>query len=356
MAVIMLLSMVAAFEYSLIYPAIRFMVPEFKTPDVAWAITILSLTGVATESLTGKLADMYGRKRVLLVLMAVFAAGSLMCALAPTLPVLLAGRVLQGSFLAMTGLGYSLVRDALPERLIPAGIGVLSTGLGISSVLGLFAGGSLIDTVGFRAVFWFLLGYVAVLAVPAVLLIPDSPVRRRQRLDVPGALLISVGFGLVFLVITKGADWGWTSAATLLWAAAGVLLLVVFTVRGLRIDAPMIDIRVAFGRRMRTALIATTLGAFVLGSSGYLTPLMLETPRGPGLGYGFGLGAILAHHVHHVDRASGQITYTDGGFTVTYLVAGGCALAATILVAAVRHTGGASRAAGAVPAAAEGGG
>lgn len=291
LAPIMLLSMVAALELTMVYPAVRFMIPVFHTTDVAWALTIVSLVGVATESLIGKLADMFGKKRVLTVLVAVFAAGSLICALADSLTWLLVGRALQGTFLAVTGIAYGLVRDLLPARNVPIGLGVLSAGLGLSAVIGPFVGGTLIDHFGFRSVFWFGLIYVGAVAPLFLWAVPESAVRVRRRLDLIGAVLVGGGVGLLLLVVSQGTVWGWTSGRAVACYLGGAVLLALFGVRALRIEDPLFDVRVMFGRALGPTLVVTVLGSFVLSAYAYLSALMLETPRQPGITYGFGLTA-----------------------------------------------------------------
>lgn len=291
LAPIMLLTMVAALELSMVYPAIRHMIPVFRTTDVAWALTIVSLVGVATEPLTGRLADMYGKKRVLLALVGLFAIGSVMCAVTSDLTVLLVGRALQGAFLAVTGIGYGLVRDVLPADQVPLGLGVLSTGLGLSAVIGPFAGGALIDHLGFRSVFWFGLIYVAVVAPLFWWVVPESTVRLRRRLDILGALLVGGGIGLILLVVSQGTVWGWTADRSWACYLGGAVLLIAFAVRALRIDYALFDVRLMFGRAMAPTMLVTFLGTFVLSAYAYLSALMLQTPREDGIHYGFGLSA-----------------------------------------------------------------
>ncbi|WP_436771025.1 MFS transporter [Yinghuangia sp. YIM S09857] len=291
LAPIMLLSMVAALELTMVYPAIRHMIPVFRTADVAWALTIVSLVGVATEPLTGRLADMYGKKRVLLGLVVLFAVGSVMCALTSDLTVLLIGRALQGAFLAVTGIAYGLVRDVLPAEKVPLGLGVLSTGLGLSAVIGPFAGGALIDHLGYRSVFWFGLIYVAVVTPLFWWAVPESTVRLRQRLDILGALLVGGGIGLILLVVSQGTVWGWTAGRSWACYVAGAVLLAVFAVRALRIDYALFDVRLMFGRSLAPTMLVTFLGTFVLSAYAYLSALMLQTPREDGISYGFGLSA-----------------------------------------------------------------
>ncbi|MCQ4079789.1 MFS transporter [Streptomyces sp. RB6PN25] len=255
-------------------------------------LTIVSLTGVIAESPVGKLADLHGKKRVTLVVSSLFALGSLLCALAPDFPMLLAGRVLQDVSLAVIAVLYGLLRDILPAPLVPFGFGVISVGLGASAILGPFVGGALIDHYGFRSVFWFSFTAVTVLATLFWAIVPESPVRLPQRLDLTGSALLGGGTGLLLLATTEGAAWGWTSAATLTCCTAGAAAVLRFVPHALRSDHPLVEVRTIAGPQMRLPVLATVLCAFAVSGFAFLVPQMLQTPRAAGVHYGFGLDAM----------------------------------------------------------------
>lgn len=289
---VLLLSLVIPLELTLVYPAVRYMVPVFHTASLSWVLTIVSLTGVVCESPVGKLADLHGKKKTVLVVSALFALGSLLCALATSFPLLLVGRVLQGISLAMVAVMYGLLRDILPAPLVPFGFGLISVGLGVSAIIGPFVGGALIDAYGFRSVFWFSFIAVTVLGAAFAAVVPESPVRLPQRLDLLGCALLGGGTGLVLLGITEGQGWGWTAASTLACLVGGAAAVALFVPHALRSDHPLVDVRVVAGPQMRLPVLATLLCAFSVCGFAFLLPQMLETPRSLGVHYGFGLDAL----------------------------------------------------------------
>ncbi|WP_037570938.1 MFS transporter [Phaeacidiphilus oryzae] len=298
---VLLLSLIIPLELTLVYPAVRFMAPVFHTPSISWVLTIVSLTGVVLESPVGKLADLHGKKRVALVISALFAIGSLLCALAPNFPLLLMGRVLQGVALGMIAVLYGLLRDILPAPLVPFGFGVISVGLGVSAILGPFVGGALIDHYGFRAVFWFSVIAVTVLGVLFAAVVPESPVRLPQRLDLLGSALLGGGVGLLLLATTEGAVWGWTSAGTLGCYLGGAAAVALFVPHTLRNDHPLVDVRTVAGPQMRLPVLATLLCAFAVSGFAFLTPELLE----------------MRHHMDAMGAARYQLPYG-----ITAIVAG----------------------------------
>lgn len=292
LAVLVLLTETAPLELSLVYPAVRSMAAEFGPDHIDKAITAVNLAAVVSIPLVGRLADVVGKKRVLLGCSAVFGVGSLVCALAPTFPVLLLGRVLQGSVGGILAVAYALIRDVFPRSAVPVALGVVSTGIGISGLVAPFLGGALVDSFGFRGVFWFLLALVLVLLPLAAVVVPESPIRQRRRLDAAGALLLGLGAATLLVGIGLGARSGWLSGVVIGSLAGGAVLLAGFVARERATPEPAVDLRVLTSPALRTTLMASFFGASLIGPLGYLLPQMLQTPPHSAITYGVGLTAL----------------------------------------------------------------
>ncbi|MCX5443481.1 MFS transporter [Streptomyces sp. NBC_00569] len=219
-----------------------------------------------------------------------FMAGSAVCALAPSFPILLIGRALQGVCMVVAPAAYGLIRDILPARAVPVAMGAITTGLGLSSLAGPLIGGALVSAFGFRAVFWFCLLYAAVLAPVVLLVLPESTVRLRRRIDGAGGLLLGSGVGALLLAVGQGRAWGWLSPSTLSCFTVAAGLLALFVRVELRAEEPLVDLRLLTGPALRWTLLATYGGAFAIGGYGYLIPLLVQSPESAG--YGLGLGAM----------------------------------------------------------------
>ncbi|HVW40061.1 MAG TPA: MFS transporter [Amycolatopsis sp.] len=287
-----LIALIIVLELTLVYPAMPPIAEAFHTRDAGWVITITMLVGVFTTPITGKLADLYGKKRVILITAVLFLAGSLLCAITTTMPILFVGRALQGASLSITVLLYAVLRESLPQRLAPIGIGCLSIMLGVAVIAGPFLSGVLLDNFGFRSVFWFCAIYILVAIAFFAAAVPNSGFRARRRLDPVGALLLGAGIGLVFLTIEQGGSWGWVAAPTITALVCGILVLLLFVLRSLRTTEPLIDLRILTRPGMRTPLIIGVVGYFAANTFSVVIPLMLETPAAEGAGYGFGVTAL----------------------------------------------------------------
>ncbi|MFF2508118.1 MFS transporter [Streptomyces sp. NPDC058067] len=283
---LVLLTEVVALELSLVYPALPAMAAEFRTPAIGWALTVVSLVGVVAQPLLGKVADAVGKKRMITLAAVAFAAGSLVCALAPTFPVLLIGRALQGTCLVIAPCAYGLIRDVLPPRAVPVALGAITTGLGLSAVAGPVIGGLLVNAFGFRAVFWFCLAYVLVLTPVLVLTVPESGVRLRRRVDLAGGVLFGAGAAGLLLAVGQGSSWGWAAPRTLAVLGGAGVLLALFVLCELRREEPLIDVRLLTGPALRWTLLATFGGAFAIGGQAFVVPLLVQTPKLPGYGLG----------------------------------------------------------------------
>jgi MFS family permease len=173
---------------------------------VTWSITILGVAGGSTMALVGKLGDLIGKKRVLLICGLLFAVGCLTCALTANWTVFLIGRALCGISMGLSASEYGIVRDLMPRRWVPVTVGIIGTGLGFSAIIGPVIAGWLTDAFSWRSVFWFLLIYIIVIMPVFMLAVPETPLRARQRLDVPGAVLLGTGVGTSLVYLSEGSS------------------------------------------------------------------------------------------------------------------------------------------------------
>ena len=221
--------------------------------------------------------------------LAAFAAGSLICALAGSLAGLIAGRVVQGLGAAVAALGIGIIRDHLPPRALPVAVGVLVAGAGAGHAIGLVVGGVLVDRASVAAIFWFLFGVASALLLAVVALVPRSGTRAGGPVHWLGAGVLAAGAATLLLGISKGNDWGWSSARTVGLLSLGVGLLVAFCALELRIAHPLVDLRLMAGRSLASANLAALAVGFGLFIAAVVIPQLASLP--PATGYGLGLSA-----------------------------------------------------------------
>ncbi|TQS41355.1 MFS transporter [Cryptosporangium phraense] len=273
---------------SLVAPALSTIATDLdaSTGDISWILTAYLLSASVLTPILGRLGDMIGKRKVLIAVLAVLAAGTLLAALAPNLIVLILARVLQGAAGAILPLSIGIVRDELPRERVSVTVGLLSAIFGIGAGVGIVAAGPIVENLSWHWLFWLPLVLVVVALIGVIFGMSESPVRTPGRLDVLGAAILSVSLVALLLAISKGESWGWADGLTLGTAGLGVVGLIGFVLVELRTAEPLIDMRLMRVRGVwATDVVAMVLGFAMFGTF-VLVPTLLELPAATGYGFG----------------------------------------------------------------------
>lgn len=274
------------------------LLPEYprifavSSDDVSWLVTVTLLSAAVATPIVSRLADMFGKKRMLMISLAVMVAGGFIPALGGTFAAAVTGRALQGFAGAVIPVGISILRDVLPQRRIAGAVSLMSASFGIGSALGLPMAGFIYQQLGWEATFW-VVALIALLILAAVFFfVPESSLRTRGRFDYAGALLLSGAMTTLLLAITKGGIWGWTSDIILgLFAGFAILIALWFPVE-LRSGQPLVDLRTSARRPILVVNIAAVLVGFSMYANMLVTTQQLQLSRVTG--FGFGLSVLVA--------------------------------------------------------------
>jgi EmrB/QacA subfamily drug resistance transporter len=225
----------------------------------------------------GGLADRFGHKRIFLLGVAGFTAASLLCAVAPSLALLIAFRVLQGIAAAMIApSSLAIVLDSFPVERRAAGVGLWGAAAAAAAAVGPTLGGALVDAADWRLVFLVNLPLGAAIVWLGARRLGERPPQDSHLPDIPGAALLASSLALVTLAIVEGNDWGWGSAATLGCFAASALLLAGVVLRSSRHPRPIVDPALFAHSSFRlgnlgTLLFAAAFFSVILGNVLFLT-------------------------------------------------------------------------------------
>jgi EmrB/QacA subfamily drug resistance transporter len=245
--------------------------------DLQWTVDAYTLVLASFLVLAGSTADRVGRRRVFQTGLAAFGLGSLLCGLAPGIGWLIAARALQAVGGTMLNpVAMAIITDTFPEPAERArAIGVFGSMTGLSLALGPILGGILVDSLGWRSVFWVNVPIVAVAIVCAALFVPESRAPRGRRPDPVGQALVILVLGSVVGAIIESARLGWTSPVII-----GLLAAAVAGVAGIlgyepRRDDPLLELRlfrsVPFSAAIGMALFALcAFSAFLFVTTQYL--------------------------------------------------------------------------------------
>lgn len=288
LAMVLVLEMLSC-SYLMVSTALPRISAHYRTDQGVWLPTAFLLVGAVASPILGKLADTYGKRLVLMLCVALSAIGAFIAALAPNFGVLLFGWGLTGLLSPCLFLVYSLIRDVFPPRTIPMAVSVSTTGMGLIAVPSPFLTGWLVDNFGFRSIFWFFLIVLGVLTVVIRLTTAESPVRLEARIDVIGAVLLSLALGGVLVGVSMGPAWGWTAASTLIYLVGGVVMLGAWIVSAKFVRDPIIDLKLLSTRPVAMTALSSGLCWAVIAVFTILLPMMAMTPEALHLGYGFGV-------------------------------------------------------------------
>jgi MFS family permease len=259
---------------------------------VAWLVTATLVAAAVCAPVLGRLGDMYGKRRMLLVGLGIVTVGSALGAAAPNVGVLIAARALQGAAMGVIALGISVMRDVLPPERVGSGIALMSSSLGIGGAIGLPLTGFVAQEASWRWLFAGAAVLGAVQFVLVLLVVRESPLRSGGRFDLPGAMGLSAALVCLLLAISKGNEWGWGSTLVIGLLVAAAVLFALWTSWELRARAPLVDLRVS----ARPAVLWTNTASIAIGFgmfAGFLvTTQILQAPRATG--YGFGLSLVAA--------------------------------------------------------------
>jgi MFS family permease len=247
-------------------------------------VNAYALPFAALMLFAGSLGDRLGRQRLMVAGILVFCAGSVMCALAPGIGMLIAGRAVMGIGAAASEPGtLSIIRQLYPEaRRRAKAIGGWAAVSGMSLALGPVIGGLLAAAGDWRAVFWFNVIAGAALLLLAAAAVPDSRDRQPGRLDIGGAVLGAVALGGLIFAGMLGEQYGYGAPwVVLLFVVGGVAAGAVILVER-RATSPIVDLRLLKDRRVANALFAAFAVYFGIFSIFFFTALYLDLVEGYG--------------------------------------------------------------------------
>ncbi|QYN32310.1 MFS transporter [Pseudonocardia sp. DSM 110487] len=259
---------------------------------VTWLLTGFMLAAAVATPVAGRLGNVHGHRRVMLVSLGVLVAGSVLAAVADhtgSFAGLLLGRVVQGLSAGVFPVAFGLARRTVPASSLTGVVAGLSAMFGVGGALGMVLAGPLAGVLGTPVLFWLCaaLGLVA-LAGAAVVGEPEERAPA-ATLDVGGALLLSVVLVAVLLVVSQGRTWEWDSAATLATAAVAIGAAVAFVLVELRVAAPVVDLRLLRRRPIAATNLATLVVSVGMFAAVTLIPQLAQVP--PAAGYGLGATA-----------------------------------------------------------------
>ena len=301
---------VYGFQQTAVTPALP-VVQQYFAASREWTTWVFSgylIVASVAPIFLGKVADRFGRRRVFLAALTVFLLGSVAAALAPSIQILVAGRLVQGVGGIVFPLSFSLVRDHLPRHRVRGGIGVLTGGFGLGGLAGFGLGGVITQLTNWRWVFGVGVVVLILAAILVRLTVPTTGKRTRTPLDTPGAALLGGAIAALIVALTEAPQQGWTAPFVLAMFGLALVAALGWVRRELRTSAPLMDLHVLTSRRVLLTNVASLLGGYAVFSVNILVPFLLAE-AGTNTAYtAFGLSAgPLLTGIVLLPRALGQM-------------------------------------------------
>jgi EmrB/QacA subfamily drug resistance transporter len=342
-ALLALASIAYALMQSMVAPALPILQRDLgtTTTGAAWILTSFLLTASVVTPIAGRLGDMFGKKRTLVVVLVVLAVGTVVAGLASSIEVMIVGRAIQGAGGAIFPLSFGIIRDEFPRERVPQGIALISVILGIGAGFGIVLAGPITESLSYHWLFWLPLLGVLAAVVGVGLYVPESPIRSPGSIDWIGAALLTGWLVALLVPVSEGSSWGWTSPRTLGLFTLSAVLLAVWIRFEARVRTPLVDMGMMRLRPVWTTNLAALLIGFGMYSSFVLLPELVELPKSTGFGFGasvteagfFMLPATLAMLV--AGPLAGRLSSTVGSRVP--LILGAIVSCAAFVLLAVAH-------------------
>lgn len=289
--VLILAEIVSAFELSMMYVTLPTLITEFDVDanTVAWVVTAYLLVSASAGVMGGRFGDLYGRRKVLVIVLAIAGAGSLVSLLGGTLGMIILGRAIQGTAGAVMGLAFGLAREHLDEKRVPVGVSMIGASALIAGAAGAFIAGFMIDVFSWHGIF----GFAAILAVVAVIailsVIPrDTTIPSTEKPDYIGALLLPIAVSAILLGLSSSSKTGFASAQFIGLLGTGLAVAALWAWWELRVESPIVNLRMFKNRQIALVMTATLFAAMgPIGGLAVPTQMVLQYPTSIGFGLGF---------------------------------------------------------------------
>ncbi|MFT4306580.1 MAG: MFS transporter [Microbacterium sp.] len=292
LVVLVLAAVTSAFEATMMYTALPSLEEDFGVDisTASWVLTGFALVGAASAAISGRLGDVFGRKRVLIVLLLASILGSVVSLVVPSISGVILGRAIQGLAGGILPLAFGIVREHVKEKNLSVAVAVTAGAAMVAGAVGNVVAGYIVQFAGWHWIFVVSGVLTLVTAILAIWLPASLRSGQRDRIDWIGGILFAPGLALVLFGVNASTGLGWGSA--LVWGMIGIggLVLVFWAIWEARISAPMVNVRYFAQRNLGLTFVITALTGFGLGGAGYLGQLIMQYPTEAPVGFGIDPG------------------------------------------------------------------
>ncbi|MEM4047099.1 MAG: MFS transporter [Metallosphaera sp.] len=272
---------------TMVVPAIPTIQNDFSISSTlaSWITSAFIIVGAVVSPIFGKLADMFGRKKIYLISLAGYLVAVGIAGFSPTIYTLIGARAVQGIGYGIFPVGLAIITDVLSPEDVATAQGLLSGSVGIGTALGLIVGSYIDQNFGWQYAFHTAFVLSLIFFIVVLLKLNDTGVRAARSVDYVGTSLLTISTLLVLIYITEGPSMGWLNFENLSFLVLGLLLMAGFIFVELKVKDPLVDMKLM---KIRNVMVANLVGvvssiALMIMYFGIIYYAQLPPPFGLGL-------------------------------------------------------------------------
>ncbi|AWR97021.1 MFS transporter [Acidianus sulfidivorans JP7] len=276
------LSIMVMYTEGMLIPSLLSIEKDFgvNTSEVSWVLSIYLLSGILMNPIAGKLGDMYGKKRILTIVIWIYAVGVTLTGFSPNFPLLIAFRAIQGLGLAMFPLAFSLIREEFPPNLVPRAQGIISAMFGVGSAISLPIGAYISQTLGWQYTYHTVIPIVIILAILIQKEIRESKIKAAvKKIDYVGLVILGISLASLIIGVTEAPTWGWMSYDTIGLIITFLAGFSIFLFYESKIQNPLISISLLKRINVLIANMAAIVAGFGIFMAYQALTYLFEEPK-----------------------------------------------------------------------------
>jgi len=288
LAILSCLGLIAMYTETMILPAIPDFIKDFDITynTSSWILSSYLIAGAVATPIVGKLSDVYGKKKMLLIIMVVYSSGVLAGGLANGFPVMIMARIAQGMGISMFPIAFGIIREVLPEKKLAIGQTLFSSTFSGGAVIGLLAGANIIQSYGWHATFFSILPVAVILAfvIFRFIHVKEQKIEAKPQIDLKGAFALAstvVSFLVGISYLEQGIDSSFEFVGLFGITAISLGLFIAIEKRA---ESPLVNLHLMTHRR----LLPATLILLIVGMCTFMVyqtiPILIRSPQPLGFG------------------------------------------------------------------------
>jgi len=259
------LPLIVMYTEAMLIPSLPTMQRYFNVTEaqISWVLSLYLACGTVSAALLGKLGDVYGKKKIMMIAMLIYTIGASLTGFAINFAMLLISRAIQGVGVAMMPLAFAIVREEFPPRLIPQIQGIISAMFGVGVLISLPLGAYISQNYGWQATYHTIIPFIVLMDILVFLIIRESKYRNPQKIDWIGATILSLSLMSGIIGITEAPRLGWMNFEVIILLVISLLSLIAFAGYERRINNPLIPLFLFSNKNIAVANFGIFLASFV---------------------------------------------------------------------------------------------